>query len=870
MTNKQNTSSSLQSIPKQYIITLTLIFIIITGCYLILRYGLIQQIGSNEIINVAGRQRMLSQNISQTALQMQHAPSPTAYQQHRDHLATLLTQWEAGRTFLTNKAADPTLYTDTFAQSFLNNDTLQSTFNTMHTAGQQLTQVEQTDAPPLVAQILAQEETYLQAMNQTVNDLARTGDSFIILESNLLTFSYLICILWIAGLSQFIIRPALKQNAEAWHYAREQTKRLREQEILFRTISENSPTGIFLTDADGHCLYTNKRYQQISGLTEAQALGDGWSQSIHPDDRQRVFQTWQETAAQQLIYNSQHRFCPANDQVVWTYVRAAPIIHEGTTTGFVGTVQDITERKQAEHLLQQAKLTAEQANQAKSQFLANMSHEIRTPMNAVIGMTSLLLDTPLTTEQENFATTIRQSGDALLILINDILDFSKIEAGEMVLEVAPFDLHLCVESALDLVTLKAAENQLDLGYFIDSNVPSELLGDVTRIRQILLNLLSNAVKFTPQGEVSLLVTAPKQTDNQFTIQFAVKDTGIGIPSHKIDKLFQSFQQVDASTTRQFGGTGLGLAISKQLTELMGGTIWVESEPNQGTTFFFTIQAEASPNAQPIYLQPDASNLTDKQLLIYVNNETNRKLIHSYVPLWGLKITEATDNTHLMTLLDEKTFDAILLDTHTTTNGLDVATQIRANHTAEQLPLIILTRPHYNSKDDRLKLFNGHLTKPIKVSKLYNILNEILMGNYVHHQQQKAQTDFDPTTATRYPLHILLVEDNTTNQRIANLMLRRLGYTIDIAANGQEALTALQQKSYDLILMDIHMPEMDGLEATHHIRNNLSPQEQPYIITITANATIEDRQRCLDAGMDDYISKPFKPHELTAALINSQQ
>ncbi|GAB5533901.1 MAG: hypothetical protein Rubg2KO_01500 [Rubricoccaceae bacterium] len=663
-------------------------------------------------------------------------------------------------------------------------------------------------------------------------------------------------------------------------------KEIEDRETLTRTILDAIPDQIYAIDGGGRTVVRNLASARHVGFeAPEETVGKTVHELIGGADGDRIWNAQMETLQTgEPVFNRVVQSTHDGDPVSTLITRVPLKDAEGRITGLAGVLRDVTAQKKAEADLMEAKDAAEAATLAKSEFLANMSHEIRTPMNGVIGMTSLLMGTSLDSEQRDFVDTIRASGDALLTIINDILDFSKIEAGMLDLEEHPFDLRQAVESALDLVAQSAADKYVEMAYIIEDGVPSSVIGDVTRVRQVLVNLLSNAVKFTSEGSVCVRVHAmPSDAAEGARTQlaFAVEDTGIGIAPEKLDTVFESFSQADSSTTRQFGGTGLGLTICTHLVEMMGGNISVESVLGEGSTFRFTVSVRVAASERRVFLQSEQPVLQGRRVLIIDDNTVNREILTRLAECWNM-IPDAVEGGRIgLAAVDRarqaaRPYDVVLLDMQMPDmDGIAVAEAL--NERSDSPVVVMLTSINRDAalrESAEAAGVHSVLYKPTKPNQLYDVLIQVFGDKpappeagpmaWIARPREDRQLEEEVSS-----LRILLAEDNLVNQKVAVRMLDRLGYRVDVVANGVEALEAVRRQCYDLVLMDIQMPEMDGLEATRQIRMSGGDMSQPYIIALTANAMEGDREACLAAGVDAYVPKPVGIQDLGAAIEKAQ-
>jgi two-component system sensor histidine kinase/response regulator len=664
----------------------------------------------------------------------------------------------------------------------------------------------------------------------------------------------------------------MRSDLATQFYERERAENALQQQLDFiNAISSSMEEGVYAIDRDGNLTYMNPAAERMLGWSQEELAGRFAHDAFHARRPDGSTMPWQACPQRHVLstgepYGTENDYFTRKDGTLFpvAYVSGAVVTNQ-MVVGAVLTFRDITERRRTEDAMRWANEELQRASRMKSEFLANMSHEIRTPMNGVIGMTGLLLDTNLSAEQREFAETIRSSGEALLTIINDILDFSKIEAGRLDIEEVDFDIRRVVEDVVDLLGAQVRAKGLEMASLVYREVPRVLGGDPHRIRQVLTNLMGNAVKFTSRGEVVLRVEKAAERGSTVTLRFTVSDTGIGIAPEARERLFEAFTQADASTTRRYGGTGLGLTISRRLVELMGGQIGVESEEGTGSSFWFTVPLHC--RSQDLLLEPDVpSDLQGLRVLAVDDNDTNRKILRYQLASWGMNGDEVPDGRAALQAIREAAssrapYSVILSDVHMPEmDGLDLVRAIKADPALEAVRVVLLSSVHLSGGEIGDAGADACLTKPVRESALYNAIATVMAA------AEPDPTERSEAASSPYRGHALLAEDNPVNQRVALRMLERLGWTVDTVEDGRAAVEATACGSYDVLLMDAHMPRMDGLEATAAIRERERGHGSHLpVIATTANALPADEERCLAAGMDAYLAKPLTIEKLARVL-----
>jgi PAS domain S-box-containing protein len=625
--------------------------------------------------------------------------------------------------------------------------------------------------------------------------------------------------------------------------------------------------GIVMEDARGRVVFVNPLMESLLGFTASELVGHHQRIFISPEELARL-QGKTRSRTKKTLETYETRFRSKSGEEIPVLVSARSLFEKSRFTGVLSAVTDISEQKRVEEALRASQLEAQAANNAKSEFLANMSHEIRTPMNGIIGMTELALDTPLSPEQRDFLESIKTSADSLLTIINDILDFSKIEARMIDFEPIRFGLRDAIEETAASLALGAHQKNLELACRVQPDVPDALVGDVRRLRQIIINLAGNSIKFTKRGEVLIETALESRTRNHVVLRITVSDTGIGIPPEKQVAIFQPFVQADGSTTRKYGGTGLGLAISAQLVAMMGGRIGVESHQGHGSRFSFTVRFGIQKQGARKTVAVEPAELRDLPVLVVDDNSTNRKILREILTRWRMRPEDVSSGRDALSLLSRRArkgarFSLALVDANMPEmDGFTLIERIRGNPSFNGLKIMVLTSSDRRGDTARCRELGvqAYLTKPVKQSEL---LDAILLTQGAASTSGREKSFITRASASelRIPLRILLGEDNPINRKVAVHLLEKQGHSVRTASDGREVLSALEKEHFDLVLMDVQMPEVDGFEATAIIREKeKGGSDRLPIVALTAHALKEDRKRCLDAGMDDYVSKPLRPEE----------
>ena len=872
-----------QALTFRYVVVLVLIALLALLAFLTLRFVILRGMELGRFVRVSDEQQMCAQRMAYFALRLSESGSESEHDVSRKRLLQETDQlvkdedllFEADGPFDHVKTIAPEIETLYHGEP----SHLDKELRDYAQLARDIAAVPEgnlTFDDPSVAKL--QEKNYnelLEGLNQAVLSLRNDWENqrHFVIWAQLGLLLATLATLVLAGF--FVFRPMVNLIVTENQQLQASERRLM---AVFDTVGE----AIFSADEQGKILSVNSEAARLWEYEIKDLLG----QSVDYLFSQPGF--FQESKEQSVKVG----------ETIVTYVEAEAISRQGRRfpaevafdrTEVDGVViytlaaRDITDRREYENKLLEAKEMAEAGNRTKSEFLANMSHEIRTPMNGVIGMTGLLLETELTPTQHDYVETLRTSSESLLAIINDILDFSKIEAGKLTLNQFPFDLASCIEESLDLMAPKAREKKLDLLHVIHDDLPASLVGDEQRLRQVILNLVGNAIKFTEKGEICLEVTGhllpaiehggTTENTDMWEISFAVRDTGMGIPHEKMDLLFKVFSQIDATATRAQGGTGLGLAICERLVQLMGGSISVTSEVGRGSTFLFTIRAPSTGAKRKPSTGPLNTSLQGRRLLVVDDNETNLSILALHTQRWGMEVKACASGEEALEVLNRgEIFDAAVIDmVMPGMDGLQLSAALRDIPHAKKMPVILLTSGGMEEIDpaQRQVGFFSTLPKPWKSAALQRELVRVLSSEGPATLPLPAvvepQRVLEPESAEEMPVRILVVEDNPANLQVVQTVLHALGYQPDIAQTGQAGIEMAEANGYDLILLDVQLPDIDGWAVARHLRQYVR-DKQLSIVAITASVSPDDRQRCFDSGMDDFVMKPFKISTLKDMIL----
>jgi PAS domain S-box-containing protein len=861
----QHAINPVHSLRRSYILASSLMVILVLVCVLVVNRSIRHRISDAEMMNVIGRQRTLCVGINQSLKVLTRTDIPER-EQLRIHLGQLIKLWEENQDWLLNpdREKESIFMDDLFFRSLINQS--HASYVILEEAAYEAT-ANSDPANVSVQQRIFQDNfaRYLYTINRAANYASRV---------NINDMQSLSAVVWLMGsifimviLIQILVvfRPALLSLKAYFNSSETYAEDLSHSLDQVNSLYQDAPCSYYSLSVDGIFLKVNHTFVMLIGYEEEELVGKmKFSRLVTPESEEKLLFYHSLLLANGYINDIRIDFIRKDGSILPallnTRVETDPV--SGRILVYNTTMTDRTVQKQYEDDLMEAKNKAEMANIAKSQFLATISHEIRTPMNGVIGMTSLLSTTELSPEQREYVNSLRISGENLLTLVNDILDFSNIESNKIELEEMNFNLFELIEQNFDLMAPNFTRKDIDLVYEIDPAVPLCLTGDTTRIGQVLVNLISNAVKFTEHGYVSLKVRSLGEVNKHIRIEFEVSDTGIGIPKDKFDLLFKVFSQVDSSNKRSFGGTGLGLAICKRLVEVMGGQISVKSEEGKGSIFTFSVLLKKNEEISQPEIFSSVPALKNVKVVMLDDNPAHLSVFKNYMQRWGLRVYTASGLQQAIELAEANQPDLVIVDSREGHEpGLEFAREMPAS-----IHKILLTnhehRVHLNAADE--SVFRAIIEKPLKVSSLRNMLLDIFSSTTTQRESPSATMN-STTDYQQLPVNILVAEDNNINQMLITRILEKLGYQADVASNGREAVDALERQKYHLIFMDVQMPDMDGLEATREICAKYAEAVRPVIIALTANALPDDMAECMAAGMNDYMSKPFKLPELIEKL-----